>query len=87
MLRQVQPGSLMLGAPAWLGFVVVVAAVVAAAGVEFSKAVAHEAAIAPIGQMQFVSSVSADFLTLADVLDPFLEQKRNAKFEELLDQF
>ena len=87
MLLQVQPGSLVLGAPAWLGFVVVVAAVVAAAGVEFSKAVAQEAAIAPIGHMQFVSSVSADFMTLADVLDPLLEQKRAAKFEELPAQF
>lgn len=87
MLLQVQPGSRVLGAPAWLGFVVVVAAVAAAAGVEFGKAVAHDPAIAPIGNMQFVSSASADFMALSDVLDPFLEQKRAAEFEELPAQF
>ena len=87
MLRQFRPGSPVLGAPAWLGFVVVVAAVVAAAAVEFRKTVGHEAAMAPIGHMQFVSSASADFVTLADVLDPLLEKKRAAKFEELPAQF
>jgi hypothetical protein len=87
MLLQVHPGSLVLGAPAWLGFVVVVTAVVAAAGLEFTKAVAHEAAIAPVGQMQFVASSSEPLVPLADLFDPFLEQKRAAKFEELPAQF
>ena len=87
MLSQLRPSSLVLGVPAWLGFVIVVGAVLAAAAIEFSKAVKHEAAIAPIGPMQFVSTGSADFVTLADVLDPLLEQKRNAKIEELPAQF
>jgi hypothetical protein len=86
MLLQVQPGSLVLGAPAWLGFVVVVTAVVAAAGVEFSRAAAQEAAIAPIGQMRFVASGGARFTALVDA-DPFLEQKRAARIEELPAQF
>lgn len=87
MLLQVQPGSLVLGAPAWLGFVVIVAVVVAAAGIEFTKAVAREAAIAPVGQMQFASSGSEQFIPLTEAPDPFLEQKRAAKIEELPAQF
>ena len=86
MLLHLEPGSLALGAP-WLGYVVMAAAAVAAAGIEFSKPVAHDTALAPVGQMQFVASGSDLFTPITDVLDPFLEQKRVAKVEELPAQF
>jgi hypothetical protein len=87
MLLQVQPGSLSLGAPAWIGFVVVVGAVLAAAGVEFSRAVAQEAAHLPVPQMQFMPADSAALRPLAGAADPFLEAKRRAKVDELPAQF
>ena len=87
MLLQVQPGSLSLGAPAWIGFVVVVGAVLAAAGVEFSRAVAQEAVHVPVPQMQFAPVDGAALRPLAGAIDPFLEAKRNARVEELPAQF
>ena len=87
MLLQVQPGSLSLGAPAWIGFVVVVGAVLAAAGVEFSRAVAQEATHVPLPQMQFMPADSDALQPLPGAADSFLEAKRNAKMEELPAQF
>jgi hypothetical protein len=74
---------------AWTGFLVVAAAVTAAAWVEFSRAVTRDIATPP-AQMLLLPPGSGQMNAFPDggaAVDPFLEQKRAAKLEELPAQF